>query len=613
MSELDLNFLKDEKLQKEVSQWLQWETNQDDLLLLSNLIQEKDVSQITKMFSKRIQFGTSGLRARMSPGPGCINHLTVQQTTQGLSHYLLEREKDAKERGVVIGFDARHRSEAFARITAGVFVSQGFKVFLYRRIVPTPFIPFGVTYHKAVAGVMITASHNPKDDNGYKLYWGNGCLIVSPHEKNISDSILAHLDPWDLTDSFKQVDTQGGGELVNETLEEVADAYYSGIKTEPYCWFPAHNAQAKTRVTFTPVHGVGQEWVERAFSTFSLPPLVPVEEQMKPDPNFSTVKFPNPEEGKGVLSLAIEAANRHNSLVILANDPDSDRCALAEKNKETGEWRTFTGDELGGIFGAWIWERYRESASSPSEYAVIATAVSSRLLQRIAEVEGIQYHETLTGFKYLGNKARTLLDEGHKFIFAYEESIGYLPGPLSLDKDGVRTAAMLAEMTIQLYEHKNQTFESYLDGLYKKYGYFMTSNRYFFCYDPKLMGAIFEEFRTKNQGKYPEQVGDYKIKYIRDLTVGYDNQQKENKPILPVSATSQMITITFEEFQVDGETYKGIATIRGSGTEPKLKYYVEAMGFTSKSKTQKAADLLAQSVIQTILRPEENGLSPPHE
>mmetsp|Transcript_24275 Transcript_24275/g.68004 ORF Transcript_24275/g.68004 Transcript_24275/m.68004 type:complete len:602 (+) Transcript_24275:147-1952(+) len=595
-----------------IEEWLRWDTNADDVKEIKDLVAKGDVGSLSKLFGGRIAFGTAGLRGRMGAGPTQMNDLIVQQTSQGLCNYL-SQQPDFQDRGIVIGHDARHRSYDFACIAAAVFLSKGMRVFLYREIVPTPFVPFGVLFHKAIAGIMVTASHNPKDDNGYKLYWGNGCQIVSPHESNISDSIMGNLTPWEISDVVQQVKSRAHPKL-SDTLDQVADAYFNIIKSPPYCYKAEDNPKANVGIVFSPMHGVGQKWVVRAFETFNLPPFTSVPEQCDPDPDFSTVTFPNPEEGKGVLALSIKAAEEHGCRVILANDPDSDRCAVAEKHPETGEWRTFTGDEIGAVLAVWCWKMLASTSEKDSwdasNYFMVTTAVSSKFLQKMAQIEGFQFYETLTGFKHIGNCVVNEIGNGKKFVFAYEDAIGYLPGDLSFDKDGVRTAAMMGELVSELYK-KDETVAAYLAGIYDRYGHFATCNRYFFCYDPSVMKAIFDKFRERVQHRtFPTALGKYQLTNLRDLTVGYDSKQKDGVPVLPVSASSQMITLYFENVSGDDGEYNVVATIRGSGTEPKLKYYVEANGPTKAGASALAKDIVA-TLVAEILKPEENGLKPP--
>jgi len=384
----------------------------------------------------------------------------------------------------------------------------------------------------------------------------------------------------------------------------VADAYYQEL-SKKCCFHKDLNQEWKKPFTYTAMHGVGAEWVKRAFQTFGIPEYIPVVQQIKPDPEFPTVAFPNPEEGKGALKLAMETADKASSTLILATDPDADRLAVAEKLKD-GQWKVFTGNEIGALLAYWSWFNFRARNPSvdPAKCLVINSTVSSKFLKAMADKEGFQYMETLTGFKWLGGLAEQKTKEGYHFIFAFEEAIGFLVGGICYDKDGVNAAAVFAEMSIFLGKDGVSPSQKLVD-LYSKYGYFITRNKYFFCYDPVKMEAIFNAIRNyDNTGKYPAMCGSYPIKHVRDLTTGYDNSQPGDKAILPTSTSTQMITFFFENGCV--------ATLRGSGTEPKLKYYVELSG-SDPVWVEKTLQDMVHAIIDICLKPKENNLQPPSE
>jgi len=276
--------------------------------------------------------------------------------------------------------------------------------------------------------------------------------------------------------------------------------------------------------------------------------------------------------------------------------------AVAEK-QEKGECKIFTGNEIGILLGHWAWTQYKHKNPDikPANCAVLNTTVSSKMLKAMAEKEGLYYEETLTGFKWLGNKADELQKQGKHFVFAFEEAIGFMVGDVCLDKDGIRGGAVFAEMAVYL-NNRSLLCGQHLNNLYKEYGYFATNNRYFFCYDPKILELIFQ--RIRNDGKYCNSVGSFKVKHIRDLTTGYDNSQPNNKAILPVSSSTYMITFFFENGCV--------GTLRGSGTEPKLKYYVELAGSDPQATTKTLNDIV-DAMIAQLLEPEKNGLEKPKD
>ena len=529
-----------------------------------------------------------------------MNYVTVQQTTQGLSKYLLNifGEADCEKRGVIIGYDGRHNSFGFAHITAAVFKFHGIRTYLFDRMVWTPMVPYFTVKFKWVAGVMITASHNPKQDNGYKLYWENGAQIIEPHDAGIQKSIEANLELEDLSEYFDYVTKKIKYQADNFTKSTI-DSYINEIEKTYFINTRDLNKSCPT-ITYTAMHGVGYPFVVKIMATLGFPPLNSVKEQIDPDPEFSTVPFPNPEEGKGALKLAIEQAERGESNFILANDPDADRLAIAEK-QASGEWKIFTGDEIGAIMAYFLFQTHKRNGEDVSKFCMIASTVSSKLLKKMAEVEGFRFEETLTGHKWIANKAIQVDNEGYHTIFSYEEAIGFCCGHLVRDKDGVWSAAVISQLYAQLCANEASgvgVINEYLQKIYKKYGYFVTKNHYKKCYDPKKSKQIFDEI--KNGGKYPESCGPYKIKYIRDLTDGYDNSKPGNVPDLPCSKSSQMLTFTFEN--------GAVCTLRTSGTEPKLKYYCEYSDETPEKAREILDDLVTNYLIPDFLQPEKFGL-----
>lgn len=568
---------------------------------MSDLLAAGDEAGLRSRLAGRISFGTAGLRGKMCAGFAFMNELTVTQASQGLAVYLLNGSADSAERGVVVGHDHRHHSLRFAQLTAAALLSKGFKVYLFEKLAATPLVPYAALLKKAAAGVMITASHNPKDDNGYKVYWDNGCQIVAPHDKGIAKCIEENLQPWDVDVDALLKQSAQSGRLVDPTAD-VETNYFTDI--QQYSYNKEANAKSELKITYTAMHGVGTPWVAKAFEAFNLPAYIPVEEQIAPHPDFPTVAFPNPEEGKGALKLAIQRADSAGSPLILANDPDADRLAVAEK-LDDGSWKVFTGNEIGILLAHWVWQKF--SAAHPEvpvdKCVMLNTTVSSKMLSAMAAKEGFHYDETLTGFKWLGSVAADLTSKGYHFLYAFEEAIGFMVGDVCRDKDGVRAAAVFAEMAVELYSQRSTVVRT-LHSLYEKYGYYATNNRYFFCYDPALMETIFG--RIRNNGQYSEACGPYKIKNIRDLTTGYDSSRPDKKAILPTSSSTHMITFFFENGCV--------ATLRGSGTEPKLKYYIEHHGPYGDSAgiDRELADI-SHHIIEQFLAPTKNGLAAPAE
>eukprot|EP00659_Diplonema_papillatum_P000179 gene179-281_t len=338
-----------------------------------------------------------------------MNTLTVIQATQGLVRYVQEQNKGRKVL-VVIGHDARHHSSQWAKHAAAVCVEAGADFHLYDTIVPTPFVPFAVTRLQAQAGIMITASHNPKDDNGYKVYWRNGVQIIPPLDTDIERSIVANQKPW--SPKVWQADIRPHAEASQRLLRE-----YLETVTRTLCSQRVANALSRPLFCYTPVHGVGLHATMSLFRMFGLPAPVVPESQANADPDFPTAPFPNPEE-KGVLDQAQQKADAAGVPLVIANDPDADRMAVSEKGPD-GTWLPFSGNEIGAMLGAWAWEKKPAGVPGDKCY-MLASAVSSKFLKTMADAEGFRFEATLTGFKWMGNRTVDLTADGNTVLFAFE-------------------------------------------------------------------------------------------------------------------------------------------------------------------------------------------------
>lgn len=361
--------------------------------------------------------------------------------------------------------------------------------------------------------------------------------------------------------------------LLHDPYDDMFKKYYEELLTV----FPSNyfdiNEEAKLKIVYTAMHGVGFPFVERAFEVSKLQPVHAVIEQRDPDPEFPTVKFPNPEEGKSCLVLSMNLADKVGSNLILANDPDADRLACAERESSSAPWRVFNGNELGSLLGWWSVQYLKEKNPEADfkNFYILASTVSSKMLRSMSKVDGFNFEETLTGFKWMGNRSIELINAGKEVLFAFEEAIGFMFSPTVLDKDGVSASAHLATMASYLRVKENISLAKKLDQLYSTYGYHFSINSYFLCYEPPKITKIFERIRNWDgvSGAYPKSVldGKFKIESIRDLTTGADTSQPDGKSLLPSSKSSQMITFTLENGTV--------ITLRTSGTEPKIKYYSE--------------------------------------
>ena len=526
-------------------EWLRQDRDPKTRFEIESLLKNQNSKELEKLLSPRLAFGTAGLRARMGAGFARINSLTIIQTSQGLAEYLVH-EGNASD-GIVIGYDARHNSKKFAEYAAAAFIAKGIPVWWYEDLVHTPMVPFAVRHNRAAAGIMITASHNPAHDNGYKVYRSNGCQINTPADEKIAAFIRDNLEPitWDLTSQATHRKPLLSSMRVSytQTLENFVG------RSRPD--FPAF--------VYTPMHGVGLPFMKAAIGASAS--MMVVKEQADPDPDFPTVQYPNPEE-HGALDCAKAAADQSGTHLIIANDPDADRFAAAEK--VDGQWIQFTGDQMGVLLGSFM----LESGNLRSGDWALTTAVSSQMLSVMAE-NAFKIEETLTGFKWLGNRTLELEKQGQVVQFGYEEALGYMFPQIVHDKDGIAAALV--------FLHACANWGSpwaRLQTLYEKFGYFKTMNTYWKSPSSATTVTLFE--RIRGFGKpHPARVANREVQRWRDLTLRYDSDSKDHRPILPLSSSVHMITCwlgghipTDKIHAVD----EGIRfTVRASGTEPKVK------------------------------------------
>ncbi|RCK58047.1 Phosphoribomutase [Candida viswanathii] len=578
-----------------VKSWLSIDINPESRSEIQSLHASQNYEQLSKKLTPRIAFGTAGLRSSMESGFAHMNDVTVLQASQGLVKYLNQRGSAS----IVIGYDHRYNSQRYAEILASVAITQSVKVYYLgsvhnissetlkltngdvvndegadRGYVHTPLVPFAIDHFGATGGVMITASHNPANDNGYKVYYLNGCQIIPPVDKEIADSIEENLQPWDgVWDVYENVKRGVEKGLLVSVREEVTTEYLKGVKDKLIS-----DAQLDFRFVYTPMHGVGLEIFGKAVALFQNPQWEVVSEQATPDPAFPTVSFPNPEE-KGALDSAIKTAKEAGYKLVIANDPDADRFSVAVETR--GKWKQLTGNEIGFLFAMYVIEQQDKL----DDVYLVNSTVSSQILKAMAEKDGFHFQDTLTGFKWIGNKAIDLQKEGFRVPFGYEEAIGFM-FDLVHDKDGVSAAVIFLQLYQKWFGNGKGDVTDKLQEGYAKYGWFKDYNGYYRLSDMSTLGKIFAAIRESFTGDYPEKVGDFEVTAWRDLTVGYESTTRDRIPILPVDPSSQMITAEFKLAHDNNAVVR--FTCRGSGTEPKLKLYVE--GKSSKDE-QSAVDI----------------------
>uniref|UniRef100_A0A6Q2ZNF8 Phosphoglucomutase 2-like 1 n=1 Tax=Esox lucius TaxID=8010 RepID=A0A6Q2ZNF8_ESOLU len=541
------------------------------------LLQDGHVEELRRRLLSRMTFGTAGLRAAMGAGFALINDLTIIQSTQ-----------------VSNPPPKMTLSDVIEGIDLAVFHCPVLCVF------NNVLTPYAVKRLGAAAGVMVTASHNPKEDNGYKVYWHNGAQISSPNDKEILKFIEESLEPW--SESWDE-SLSDSSPLRRDPLREICHAYMEDLNS--VCFHRELNTKSPLKFVHSSFHGVGHNYVQQAFRAFGFSPPIPVPEQKDPDPNFPTVSCPNPEEGESVLELSLRLAERENAKIVLATDPDADRLAVAEHSDQC-VWKVFTGNELAALLGWWMlfnWKETHPCQADMGRVYMLATTVSSKILKAFAQIEGFHFEETLPGFKWIGKKIHELAKTGNEVIFAFEESIGFLCGSMVPDKDGVSAAVVVAEMASYLY-NKNQTLHQQLQNIFEVYGYHISTTSYVICKEPLTVKRIFTRIRNfEDENTYPKSSGGHRIMHVRDVTTGYDSSQPDNRCVLPVTKSSQMITFTLQNGIV--------ATLRTSGTEPKIKFYTEFCAPPGKSDISSLEEELKKvtnALVEEFLEPDKNNL-----
>lgn len=594
-----------------VNQWLEIDVNEETRSEIQSLVKENNYELLQKKLGKRIQFGTAGLRASMEAGFAHMNDVTVLQASQGLVNYLIANNCP---RSLVVGYDHRYHSQRFAEITASVALTKGFTVYYLgninvlsdvavenyaqRAYVHTPMVPFTIDQTGAGAGVMVTASHNPAKDNGYKVYYGNGCQIIPPVDSGIAQSIDDNLQPWSEVWNVKENFDKGirNGLLVL-VKKEMTEKYLSVVSDKL-----VKEKSISYQFVYTPMHGVGQEIVDKVLKeVFETSNGITVQEQMIPDPDFPTVKFPNPEE-KGALDLAISVANNNNINVVLANDPDADRFSVAVRNEE-GIFQQLTGNEIGFLFAMYVIETTPKDILS--NVFLLNSTVSSQILNSMAEIDGFNFEDTLTGFKWIGNRAIHYKNEGYSVPFGYEEAIGFMFNTVN-DKDGVAALAIWLQLYEKWFATTGLNPIAKLHQGYEKYGWYKECNGYYKFDDLSKATKVFSAIRESySPSSFPENIGPFSVQAWRDLTVGFDSTTSDNVPILPVDGASQMITATLKD-ETSGHIVR--FTCRGSGTEPKLKVYIEGRG-NSEKEAVGIARLCWDTLKEHWFKPEEYGFT----
>ncbi len=528
-----------------------------------------DEREIKFRFSSYLSFGTAGLRGTMKVGMNAMNVYTVAHATQGLAALIKKCGREAD--GVAIAYDSRNNSELFSKVAAEVLAAAGIKSYVFDALRPTPELSFALRHLGCVAGINITASHNPKQYNGYKAYWEDGAQLPPEH----ADTVSAEIAKLDIFEDVKRADFD---EAVNSGMitiigEEVDKAYLAKVSEQLVNPMAVKNVADDLKIVYTPLHGAGHKMVPAILEKIGLKHLYKVKEQFVIDGNFPTVEKPNPEYAN-VFEIGIKLANEVGSDLVIATDPDADRVGVVARTRD-GSFSTVTGNQMGALLLDYIITAYEETDTMPEEPYAIKTIVSTELVTKICAAHNVKLFNVLTGFKFIGEVIKNHEAMGHgNYIFGFEESYGYLKGTYARDKDAVVASMLICEMTAY-YKAKNMTLIDALENLYKKYGYHSESNIEIYMEGlegPAKMAAMMDGMRndipSELGGVKVVTFGDYKAEEFTDVATG--NKTPTGLP------KSNVLCFKLENGDV--------VLVRPSGTEPKIKFYF-LVGGADKTET----------------------------
>jgi phosphoglucomutase len=541
----------DKSIQEKVNNWLTGSYDDTTKSEIQKLIDDNNLTELTDSFYKDLEFGTGGLRGIMGAGSNRVNKYTIGAATQGLANFLKKKYPNEKIK-VAIAHDSRNNSDVLGKVTANVFSANDIHVYFFKELRPTPELSFAVRELGCKSGVMLTASHNPKEYNGYKAYGADGGQFVAPDDKDVMDEVSK-------ITSNDDIKFEGKPENISYLGEEIDHDYLKKI-TSLSVSPDAIKRQKDLKIVYSPIHGTGITLVPKALKMFGFDNVILVDEQTTPDGNFPTVVYPNPEE-KEALTLALKKANETDADLVLATDPDADRVGIAVKNHK-GEFELLNGNQTGSLLINYMLEAWEKEGKLTGKEYVIKTIVTTYLIDKIAKSKNVNCYNTLTGFKFIGQVMEEKLGK-ETFIAGGEESYGYLVGEFVRDKDAVVSAAFIAEMTAYYKDKGSSLYDAMID-MYVKYGF----------YKEKLVSitkkgkagaeeikAMMERFRENP----PKSLGGSKVVTLKDYTLQKetDLDSKTSKILdFPKSDVLQFVT-------EDG----CIISARPSGTEPKIKFY----------------------------------------
>ena len=546
-------------------------------------------AEVEDRFYRELEFGTGGLRGVIGAGTNRMNKYVVRKATQGLANYIKKNGgPDAGKKGVAISFDCRRFSPEFADETALCLAANGIKAYVSDILRPTPELSFALREFGCIAGVMVTASHNPPEYNGYKVYWEDGAQITPPHDKGIIEEVLAITDYHDVKTMSKE-DAIAQGLYVSFGTE-IDDKYMVELKKQIIHQDVIDEMADKFTIVYTPFHGTGNLPVRRVLKELGFKNVFVVPEQEAPDPDFTTLEYPNPEDPKA-FKLALELAKEKDADIVLATDPDADRLGIYAKDLKTGEYVGFTGNMSGMLIGEYILRERQATGTMPANPAFVTTIVTTNMAKRVADKYGLYYKEVLTGFKYIGEQIKIYEEnnQSHNYVFGLEESYGCLAGTHARDKDAIVAVMCLCELAAFYKKQGKSVWDAMID-MYEEYGYYK-EGQYSITMKGKegagQIAALMERLRSNP----PKEFGSFKVEQFRDYKTGKTLDMATGK-----EGTTGLPESNVLYFALDNDAW---CCARPSGTEPKIKFYMGVKG-KNLEDAAKLEDELTEAVKKAI-------------
>lgn len=536
-----------------------------------------DEKEIEERFYTELEFGTAGLRGVIGAGTNRMNVYTVRKATQGLANYILK--VGGEKRGVAIAYDSRHMSPEFADVSALCLAANGIKAYVFESLRPTPELSYAVRKLGAIAGINITASHNPPEYNGYKVYWEDGAQITPPHDTGIMDEVKAVKDYSDTKTMDKDAAIAAG--LYQTIGADIDDPYIAELKKLVIHQDAIDAVGGELKIVYTPLHGTGNIPVRRVLKELGFANVYAVPEQELPNGDFPTVSYPNPEAAEA-FELGLALAKKVDADLILATDPDADRLGVYVKDAKTGEYHSLTGNMSGCLIGDYIIGQKKELTGLPADGAFVKSIVSTNMADAIAKYYGIELIEVLTGFKFIGQKILEFETTGKgTYLFGMEESYGCLPGTYARDKDAVAASMMLCEAAAY-YKTKNMTLWDAMIQMYERYGYYKDEVTSITLKGMEGLEKI-QEIMNNLRANAPKEIGGYQVTAVRD----YKNDTITDTASGAVKATGlPSSNVLYYELTDDAWV-----CVRPSGTEPKVKFYFGIKGTSLEDADRKASDM----------------------